>query len=94
MSAECRVGVRLGPSTGREFAPELPPNSPERRENPALATGLPTTFSLQIGGDGGIRTPGTSKRHNGFRDRRILSQAFHADLNKAHASRAFPRVFD
>ena len=43
---------------------------------------------------GGIRTPGTSKRHNGFRDRCILSHAFPADLNEAHASRAFPRVFN
>ena len=42
----------------------------------------------------GIRTPGTSKRHNGFRDRRILFQAFPADLNEAHASRAFQRVFN
>ena len=56
--------------------------------------GLDTRFLAFLSGEGGIRTPGTSKRHKGFRDRCILSHAFPADLNEAHASRALPRVFN
>ena len=58
-------------SSGGEFATELPPNSPKRREDPTTGPGLDRRFLAFLGGEGGIRTPGTSKRHNGFRDRRI-----------------------
>jgi hypothetical protein len=32
--------VKLGLLSADDFAPDLPPNSPERRENPALWAGL------------------------------------------------------
>ena len=65
------VLARLVLMSAGEFAPELPPNSPKRGQNPASATGSGTRLLAFLGGEGGIRTPGTSKRHNGFRDRRI-----------------------
>ncbi len=54
-----------------EFATGLPSNSPGRREHPASETGPRLPFLAFLSGEGGIRTPGTAARPNGFRDRRI-----------------------
>ena len=55
--------VGLAPVSDVDFAPDLPPNSPETRENPASPAGLPGTVSLQIGGEGGFEPPGQLARH-------------------------------
>ena len=87
-AALCRL-VRWSPMSAAEFAPELPPNSPQRRENPVSSTGSDRRFLAFLGGEGGIRTPGTSKRHNGFRDRRIQPLCH---LSAQTSWRLWPRV--
>ena len=52
------LSVRLGPSTtGSKFAPELPPNSPEGRENPVFGPGCDTRFLAFQSGEGGFEPP-------------------------------------
>ena len=60
--------VRPGPFSVLEFAPDLPPNSSERRENPASWTGLRTAVLALVRGSGRgrlILTEPVSKTNGG-----------------------------
>jgi hypothetical protein len=54
------VCARLVPLAAADFAPELPPNSPETREQPASSTGSQHAVLGFSKRRGGIRTPGTT----------------------------------
>jgi hypothetical protein len=54
-------------SCGVRFATKPPPNSPGDAKTRPSGPGSHVQFSAFLGGEGGIRTPGTSKTHNGFR---------------------------
>ena len=54
------VSIRLllfVPVRGVEFATELPPKSPERREDPTTWPGLDTRFLAFLSGEGGFEPP-------------------------------------
>jgi hypothetical protein len=61
-SVVARLSVRLWPPchvvASVDSASGLPPNSPPGRENPVSRTGSTSETTLQLDGEGGIRTPG------------------------------------
>ena len=60
---------------GDEFAPDLPPNSAKRRENPAMRAGFRHFVLGFPKRRGGIRTPGTACTAYRLRGRRAKTTA-------------------
>ena len=51
----------------RHAPPNCPPNSLERRENPATGPGLDSAFLAFLSGEGGFEPPVPLARHNSAR---------------------------
>jgi hypothetical protein len=97
------VLVRLAPASAVQFAPELSPNSPKRRENPATRTGSPQPFLAFLSGPGrrvdrdcgAVATPGTqpggARRRAGVRRRHGWS-GHHRTRTGRHSPLAITRA--